>query len=76
VPGLTSTGATFEPGVSVLINDGPLQGVRGIAFGMNERERVFVLVRLLRGSIVVELDPERVRLEHPVMWTSRRPRMH
>jgi transcription antitermination factor NusG len=56
---------SFRPGTSVVIEDGPLQGVRGTVVGMDDKQYLIVSVSLLRRSIAIELDPSWVRIEKP-----------
>jgi hypothetical protein len=56
---------SFQPGTSVVIEDGPLHGVRGTVLATDNRQCVIVAVNLLRCSIAVELDPDSVRIENP-----------
>lgn len=57
----------FEPGSPVVIDDGPLQGMRGTVLGVDDNESVFVAVALLRGWVAVELDADWVRVEESMM---------
>jgi hypothetical protein len=52
-------------GTSVVIEDGVLQGLRGVVLGIDRRERVIVAITLLRCVIAVELEPDGVRIERP-----------
>jgi transcription antitermination factor NusG len=47
----------FEPGTQVVVDEGPLQGLRGTVLGVDDNVRLIVAVTLLRGLIPVALDP-------------------
>jgi transcription antitermination factor NusG len=46
-----------EPGTEVVIQDGPLCGMRGVVTVVKKRCRLFVSVLLLNRSISVEIEP-------------------
>ena len=52
----------FEPGTSVVLDEGPLAGLRGTVLGVDENQRLIVSVALLRGVIPVAVDPSGVRI--------------
>jgi transcription antitermination factor NusG len=56
----------FEPGTSIVVGEGPLQGLRGTVLGIDESHRLVVAVALLRGLIPVALDPTGVYVDDRV----------
>jgi len=65
--------AGFVLGTPVVIEDGLLQGLRGMVLGIDANERLIVAVTLLHRAIAVELDPDLVRIERAAAG---RPRVH
>lgn len=55
----------FEPGTRVVLEDGPLKGIRGTVLGWNETPSLIVLVAMSDGSVIVEQDPRWVSVEEP-----------
>ena len=55
----------FEPGASVVIDEGILQGVRATVLGVAGKHRIVVAVTLWHGLTAVELDPCSVRVDEP-----------
>ena len=47
----------IEPGTTVVVGAGPLQGLRGTVLGVDERQRVIVTVLLMRGITPLAFDP-------------------
>jgi hypothetical protein len=64
----TSSGVwnVFEPETSIVLGDGPLQGVRGTVLGVDESHQLIVAVTLQRGFILVKLDPARAFGNHDI----------
>jgi hypothetical protein len=58
-------GSMFELGTPVVIEDGPLEGVRAISLGLDARQLLIVAVTLRRQTVAVQLDPNWVRIECP-----------
>ena len=58
-------GSMFELGTPVVIEDGPLEGVRAISLGLDARQLLIVAVTLRRQTMAVKLDPAWVRIECP-----------
>ena len=54
---------SLEPGTQVVVEDGPLFGVRGTVLGIDEDDRVIVSVLLLRGVMAFAIDAAAVRIE-------------
>jgi hypothetical protein len=55
----------FEPGASVVIDEGILQGVRATVLGVAGRQRIVVAITLWHGLTAVELDCCSVRIDEP-----------
>jgi transcription antitermination factor NusG len=53
----------FELGTPIVVDEGPLQGLRGTVLGVDENLRLIVAMTLLRGSIPVALDPADVHCD-------------
>ena len=53
----------FEPGTAIVVDEGPLQGLRGTVLGVDENLRLVVAMTLLRGVIPVALDPADVHCD-------------
>ena len=65
---MTATDSEFEwrslePGTQIVVEDGPLYGVRGTVLGVDEDDRVIVSVLLLRGVMAFAIDAAAVRIE-------------
>jgi len=54
---------SLEPGTQIVVEDGPLYGVRGTVLGVDEEDRVIVSVLLLRGVMAFAIDAAAVRIE-------------
>jgi transcription antitermination factor NusG len=54
---------SLEPGTQIVVEDGPLYGVRGTVLGVDEDDRVIVSVLLLRGVMAFAIDAAAVRIE-------------
>jgi len=57
--------ASFVPGAPVVITTGPLQGVRGVVAGINDKRYLVISITMLGRSVAVELHPEHVRCHSP-----------
>jgi hypothetical protein len=53
----------LEPGTSILVVRGPLQGLRGTVLGLDEFHRVIVAVAVLRGLLPLVLDQAAVHID-------------
>ena len=64
----------LEPGTSVIVGAGPLQGLRGTVLGVDERNRVIVTVMLMRGITPVALEPSALSVDD--RFTEPQPTKH
>ena len=71
----TAAAPFFEFGMPVVIEDGPLQGLRAMVLGVDARQLLIVAVTLLHRTIAVELDPGWVDIEDPGRPMAK-PRVH
>jgi len=54
---------SLEPGTQIVVEDGPLYGVRGTVLGVDGDDRVIVSVLLLRGAMAFAIDAAAVRVD-------------
>jgi transcription antitermination factor NusG len=54
---------TFVPGTSVVVAEGPLQGLRGTVVGLDQNERLVVEITVMSSSVSVKCDPTGVYLD-------------
>jgi transcription antitermination factor NusG len=57
--------ASFVRGAPVVITAGPLQGIRGVVAGINDKRYLVISITMLGRSVAVELQPEHVRCHSP-----------
>jgi transcription antitermination factor NusG len=57
---------SLEPGTRIVVEDGPLYGVRGTVLSVDEDDRVIVSVLLLRGVMAFAIDAAAVRIESQI----------
>jgi len=48
---------TFSPGTSVVVGEGPLQGLHGTVVGLADDERLIIELAFTTSSVAVEFDP-------------------
>jgi hypothetical protein len=66
LPGSQAPVADVEVGTPVLINAGPLQGVRGTILGFGSGDGLIVMVRLLREITAIALPACCLRIDDGV----------
>jgi len=47
----------FSPGTSVVVGEGPLQGLHGTVIGLAHDERLIIELAFTTSSVSVEFDP-------------------
>ena len=48
---------TFSPGTSVVVGEGPLQGLHGTVVGLAEDERLIIELSFTTRSVAMAFDP-------------------
>ena len=49
--------STFSPGTSVVVGEGPLQGLHGTVVGLADDERVIIELSFMTSSVAMAFDP-------------------
>lgn len=47
----------FSPGTSVVVGEGPLQGLHGTVVGLADDERLIIELSFTTSSVAMEFDP-------------------
>jgi hypothetical protein len=66
----------FEPGTAIVVDEGPLQGLRGTVLGVDEYLQLIVAMPLLSGSMPVVLDPADVHRDDRLATAAPRALTH